>query len=167
MCWVGRAAERCLDASSSVGGGDAPPPEPPPPGPTQCALEGPSPVCVRKSTWKKYVKIDFYQFFQEVPAVSCHSRRRFDPLQRLEVDQITGHHSVRGRGGVIEVLYKTQWEGPSEPSWEREMDLHLSRSHILRYWAGPPDQHRQTNRLYRRESGRHSASSPATTGNVS
>ena len=40
--------------------------------------------------------------------------------------------------------------GLSEPSWEREMDLHLSRSHILRYWAGPPDQHRQTNRLYRR-----------------
>ena len=30
------------------------------------------------------------------------------------------------------------------------MDLHLSRSHILRYWAGTPDQHRQTNRLYRR-----------------
>ena len=30
------------------------------------------------------------------------------------------------------------------------MDLHLSRPHILRYWAGTPDQHRQTNRLYRR-----------------
>ena len=30
------------------------------------------------------------------------------------------------------------------------MDLHLSRSHILRYWAGIPDQHRQINRLYRR-----------------
>ena len=30
------------------------------------------------------------------------------------------------------------------------MDLHLSRSHILRYWAGTPDQYRQTNRLYRR-----------------
>ena len=29
------------------------------------------------------------------------------------------------------------------------MDLHLSRSHILRFWAGTPDQHRQTNRLYR------------------
>ena len=28
------------------------------------------------------------------------------------------------------------------------MDLHLSRSHILRYWAEAPDQHRQTNRLY-------------------
>ena len=30
------------------------------------------------------------------------------------------------------------------------MDLDLFRSHILRYWAGTPGQHRQTNRLYRR-----------------
>ena len=30
------------------------------------------------------------------------------------------------------------------------MDLHLSRSNILLYWAGTPDQHCQTNRLYRR-----------------
>ena len=48
------------------------------------------------------------------------------------------------------MLYKTHWVGLSEPSWERQMNLHLSRSHILRYWAGTPDQHRQTNRLYRR-----------------
>ena len=72
------------------------------------------------------------------------------PLQRLEVEKISGHQSVRGRGGVIAVLYKTHWVGISEPSWEREMDLHLSRPHILRYWAGTPDQHRQANRLYRR-----------------
>ena len=48
------------------------------------------------------------------------------------------------------MLYKTHWVGLSEPSWEREMGLHLYRSYILRYWAGTPDQHRQTNRLYRR-----------------
>ena len=72
------------------------------------------------------------------------------PLQRLKVEKISGHQSVRGRGGVIAVLYKTHWVGLPEPSWEREMDLHLSRSHILRYWAGTPDRHRQTNRLYRR-----------------
>ena len=30
------------------------------------------------------------------------------------------------------------------------MDLQLSRTHILRYWAGTPDQHRHNNRLYRR-----------------
>ena len=34
------------------------------------------------------------------------------PLQRLKVEKITGHHSVRGRGGVIAVLYKTHWVGP-------------------------------------------------------
>ena len=30
------------------------------------------------------------------------------------------------------------------------MDLQLSHTHILCHWAGTPDQHRQTNRLYRR-----------------
>ena len=72
------------------------------------------------------------------------------PLQRLEVEKITGHQSVRGRGGVIAVLYMTHWVGISEPSREREMHLELYRTHILRYWAGTPDQQRQTNRLYRR-----------------
>ena len=71
------------------------------------------------------------------------------PLQRLEVEKITGHQSVRVRGGVISVLYKTRWVGFSEPFWEQEMDFHLSRTHILRYWAGTPDQHRQINCLYR------------------
>ena len=55
------------------------------------------------------------------------------PRERLEVEKITGHQSVRGRGGVIAVLYKTHWVGLSEPSWEREMDLKLSRTHIVRY----------------------------------
>ena len=55
------------------------------------------------------------------------------PLQRLEVEQITGHQSVRGRYGVIVMLYKTRRAGISEPSWEREMDLHLPRLPILRY----------------------------------
>ena len=70
-------------------------------------------------------------------------------LQRLKVEQITSNQSVRGRGGVIVVLYKTRRAGLSEPSLEREIDLHLSRYHTLRYWAGAPDQHSQTNRLYR------------------
>ena len=30
------------------------------------------------------------------------------------------------------------------------MDVQLSRTHILRYWAGTPDQHHQINGLYRR-----------------
>ena len=44
-------------------------------------------------------------------------------LQRLKVEKITGHQSVRERGGFIAVLYKTHWAGLSEPSWEPEMDL--------------------------------------------
>ena len=71
------------------------------------------------------------------------------PLQRLEMDRIAGHQSVRGRGGVIAVMYETYWTGLSRPSWEREMGLQLSRQQILLYWAGTPNQHRQTNRLYR------------------
>ena len=35
------------------------------------------------------------------------------PLQRLEVEKITGHQSVRGRGGVIAVMYETRWTGLS------------------------------------------------------
>ena len=71
-------------------------------------------------------------------------------LQRLELELITGRQSVRGRSGVIAVLYKTPWAELSEPSWEGEMDLHLSSPHTLRYWTGTPDQHHQTNHLYHR-----------------
>ncbi len=71
------------------------------------------------------------------------------PPERLEVEKITGHQLVRGRGGVIAVLYETHWAGLLSPSWERELDLQHSRRHILLYWSGTPTQHRQTNRLYR------------------
>ena len=33
------------------------------------------------------------------------------PLQRLDVEQTTGHQSVRGRGGVVAELYKTHQRG--------------------------------------------------------
>ena len=61
------------------------------------------------------------------------------PLQQLEVEKITGYQSVRGRGGVIAVLYKTHWVGLSEPSWEREMDIQLSHPHfaLLGRHSGP------------------------------
>ena len=71
------------------------------------------------------------------------------PLDKLEVEKIIGHQSVRDRGRVIAVMHKTHWTGVSRPSWERETDLHLSRHEILPYWAGTPNQHRQTIRLYR------------------
>ena len=72
------------------------------------------------------------------------------PLQRLEVEKITGHQSVRGRGGLIAVMYEMHWTSLSGPSREREMDLKHFRHEILRYWVGTPNQHRQTNRLHRR-----------------
>ena len=72
------------------------------------------------------------------------------PLQRRDVERLTGHQSVRGRGVVIAVLYTTRWAELFESSWELEMDLHRCPSHIMRYWAGTPEQHRQTNRLYHR-----------------
>ena len=89
------------------------------------------------------------------------------PLQRLEVETITGHQSVRGRRGIIAVIYNTYWVGLSEPSWQREMDLHLSRSYSLRHLAGAPDQHRQTI-AFTAGCGLvwHRMSSPGTTWNV-
>ena len=88
--------------------------------------------------------------FQEVLAVPRHSRRRFDPPptagggadHRLSVG--TGarwHH----RGSTQDALGETP-----RTFLEREIDLQLSRSPILRYWAGTTDQYRQTNRLHRR-----------------
>ena len=89
------------------------------------------------------------------------------PLQRLEVERITGHQSVRGRGGVIAVMYETHWTGLSRPSWEREIELQLSRQQILLYWTGTPNQHRQTNRLHRQmRIGADNGSFPVLTANV-
>ena len=46
------------------------------------------------------------------------------PQRRME--KITGHQSLRGRGEVIAVMYQTHWTDLSRPSWEREMEFHLS-----------------------------------------
>ena len=73
------------------------------------------------------------QFFQEVPAVPRHSRRRFDSSPTAGGGADHRSSVGTGRGGVMAVLYKTHWAGLSEPSREREIDLRLSRSHILRY----------------------------------
>ena len=47
-------------------------------------------------------------------------------------------------------MYETRWTGLSRPSWEWQMELLLSRHENLRSWADTPNQHRHTNRLYRR-----------------
>lgn len=70
--------------------------------------------------------------------------------ERIEVERITGHQSVRGRGGKLAVLYETHWKGLLQPSWEREIDLQHFRRSILDYWVGPSHQSRSCNHLYRR-----------------
>ena len=66
----------------------------------------------------------------------------FPPPKRLEVDQISGHQLVRGRGGVLVVMYETHWPGLLSPSWEHEQDLQHHRLHTLRYWSDTPSRHR-------------------------
>ena len=80
--------------------------------------------------------------------------------------KITGYQSVRGRGSVIAVLYKTHWVGLSEPSWEREMDT----SPVPTFCVIGPALRTSTAKptAFTAECGlvRHSVSSPGTTGNV-
>ena len=118
-----------------------------------------------KKSWVGYRRTTL---FQEVPAVPRRSRRRFNPLQRLEVEQITGHQSVRGRGGVIAVLYKTHWAGLSKPSWERKW---TSTSPTPTSCVIGPEPRTSTAKptAFTAEcgSGRQSVSSPATMGNIS
>ena len=47
-------------------------------------------------------------------------------------------------------MYETHGTGLPGPSWEREIDLQRFGHEVSRYWAGTPNQHRPTNRLYRR-----------------
>ncbi|CAB1108007.1 unnamed protein product [Ectocarpus sp. CCAP 1310/34] len=65
------------------------------------------------------------------------------PVGRLEVDYFSGHQLVRGRSGVLAVLYQTHWVGLTTPSWERESDLDLFRRHILLYWSREACQSKQ------------------------
>lgn len=67
------------------------------------------------------------------------------PLQRLEVEDIAGHQSIRGWGGVIAVMYEAQWTGLSRPLREREMDVQLSQTtnFALLGWHPEPAQPNQ------------------------
>ena len=58
-------------------------------------------------------------FSKKSPAYHVTHDDIMTPRQRLEVEKITGHQSVRGRGGVIAVMYETHWTGLSGPAWER------------------------------------------------
>ena len=51
----------------------------------------------------------------------------------VDIEKITGHQLVRGRGGKLAVIYETHWEGLSSITWEREIDLKNFSRHILEY----------------------------------
>ena len=91
------------------------------------------------------------------------------PPERLEVEQIISHQLVRGRGGIIAVLYETYWTGILSPSWERELDLQHFR-HLLFYSTGPESRHntvRPTASTARCASAPHTESSPDLKANSS
>ena len=95
------------------------------------------------------------------------------PLQRLEVERIHrhGHQSVRGRCGVIAVMYETHsdWALPARRGNGRWTSIsHASRSML--HWAGAPNQHRQNQppvSADRCALELHSGSFPGLTANVS
>ena len=81
-----------------------------------------------RSDMRKYLPDGLTQcvlnnFTKKIPPYHVTQDAVSAPLQQLEVERITGHQSVRGRGGVIAVMYRTHRTGPSRPSWQREMDL--------------------------------------------
>ena len=70
------------------------------------------------------------------------------PLILIDVAQITGHQSVRDRGGAIAFLYETHWNGILRPKWEQELDLQAFRHLILAYRENGPDLHQANTRQY-------------------
>ena len=67
----------------------------------------------------------------------------------VDIEKITGHQLVRGRGGKLAVMYETHWEGLSSITWEREIDLRNFSRYILEYWMSTPRQVKGVNSKYR------------------
>ena len=67
----------------------------------------------------------------------------------VDIEKITGHQLVRGRGGKLAVMYETHWEGLSSITWEREIDLKNFLRHILEYWMSTPRQVKGVTSKYR------------------
>ena len=59
-----------------------------------------------------------YNFSKNPPPYHVIQDDVWTPLRKLQMEKITGNQSVRGRGGVIAVLYETHWSGLSRPSRE-------------------------------------------------
>ena len=49
----------------------------------------------------------------------------------VDIEKVTGHQLVRGRGAKLAVMYETHWERLSSITWEREIDLKNFSRHIL------------------------------------
>ena len=64
----------------------------------------------------------------------------------IDVAKITGHQCIRGRGGIITVLYETHWTGLLRPTWERQLDLQAFHHRVFSYWANAPLQHQPNTR---------------------
>ena len=67
----------------------------------------------------------------------------------VDIEKITEHQLVRGRGGELAVMYETHWEGLSSITWEREIGLKNFSRHILEYWMSTPRQVKGVNSKYR------------------
>ena len=122
--WVGRAAERCLDATSSAGG------EPPPPGtPVSMRWQGPDTVCVGRTPtsvrWKKYTEKLCNGFFKmkkktgsRLPRLRMSSSSAID----CKHDKITAtnekKHEVSAAG------WQTLADGKSRSKKEKESVVH-------------------------------------------
>ena len=73
-----------------------------------------------------------------------------DRMERVDLETISAHRFVRGRGGKIAVMYLVRWAGFTRSSWERESDLVHFRSAILDFWTGKPKQEGAGNQKYLR-----------------
>ena len=67
----------------------------------------------------------------------------------VDIEKITGHQLVRGRGDELAVMYETHWEGLSSITWEREINLKNFSRHTLEYWMSTPRQVKGVNSKYR------------------
>lgn len=94
----------------------------------------------------KYV---LHSFGRKCPPLSVAAEDVVHSPDSLDLDFISEHQLVRGRGGFLAILFKAHWVGLSTPSWEREDDLQQFRGKILRYWDSDICQRVQGNRAYR------------------
>ena len=70
------------------------------------------------------------------------------PPESPEGECVMGYQLVRGRNGVIALLYERHCTGFLSPFREHDLDPQHSRRHILLWWSDTPTQHQQVNHLH-------------------